>query len=151
MLNSTNQRLNFFVKSKHLKVSEFAIEIGTSQPTMSLILAGKRPLSRGMIARIKAHYPQLNVQWLLTGEGDMVVNSNSGGVSNFADRNGRIYNNSYVLEESAGEVEETIVEFNENTEPKELVREIHRLKALLFDRDEKIKILEEKLSQSKKK
>lgn len=119
---------------------------------MSQILAGKRTLSRGMIARIKAHYPQLNVQWLLTGEGEMVVNYHPGSsVSNFAEmNNSRIYNNSFVMEESAGEVEETIVEVNENSTPKDLIKEIHRLKAMLFDRDEQIRLLKEKLSQSKK-
>lgn len=150
MLNTTNQRLKFFVDSLHVSTTEFAREIGTSQSAMSAILLGQRPLSRGMTARIKAHYPKLNVAWLQTGEGDMVVNTQNGSVNQYVGGNGSNYNNSPVL----GGVEEdaniTVIELNEKSDPKDLMREIHRLKALLFDREQEIQKLKRDLSNKKK-
>lgn len=151
MLNTTNQRLKFFVDSLHVSTTEFATEIGTSQPAMSAILLGQRPLSRGMAARIKAHYPKLNVAWLQTGEGDMIINTHSGGINQYVGRDGNNYNNSPVF----GKVNEedkdiTIVELNENSDPKDLMREIHLLKALLFDREQEIQKLKRDLSDNKK-
>lgn len=151
MLNTTNQRLKFFVDSLHVSTTEFAVEIGTSQPAMSAILSGQRPLSRGMIARIKEHYPKLNVVWLKTGEGDMVVSTGNGSVNQFVGRDGNNYNNSPVF----GKVEEeetdiTIIELNENSAPKDLMNEIIRLRATLFSKDEEIKKLKRDLSDKKK-
>lgn len=143
-LNSTSQRLKFFIESKHLKARELAVEIGTSQPAVSEILNGKRTLSRGMIARIKAHYPQLNIQWLLTGEGDMAICSADKKTNNqFVGRDGNNYNESIVINED-GEKEDVFIELTEMSDPKDLMREIHRLKAIIFDRDEEIKRLKDK-------
>lgn len=153
MLNTTNQRLKFFVESLHVSTTEFATEIGTSQSAMSAILLGQRPLSRGMAARIKAHYPKLNVAWLQTGEGDMVVNTQNGSVNQYVGGDVNTYNNSPIFGEMVKETEDvdlTIVELNENSDPKALMREIHRLKALLFDREQEILKLKRDLSDKKK-
>lgn len=150
MLATKNQRLNFFVKSLHLKTSEFANEVGTSQPSMSLILTGKRALSRGMIARIKQKYPRLNISWLLTGEGSMVIDP-SIGISQYVGRDGNNYNNSIVEDKIDNDKDEIVlVELNEQSPPKELMTEIFRLKALLFDRDEEIKKIKTELSALRK-
>lgn len=150
MLNTTNQRLKFFVDSLHVSTTEFATEIGTSQSAMSAILLGQRPLSRGMTARIKAHYPKLNVVWLQTGEGDMVVNTQNGGVNQFVGRDGKNYNNCVLPTGQIEETDVTVIELNENSDPKDLMREIHRLKALVFDRDEEFKKLKRDLADKKK-
>ncbi len=150
MLNTTNQRLKFFVDSLHVSTTEFATEIGTSQSAMSAILLGQRPLSRGMTARIKAHYPKLNVTWLQTGEGDMVVNTQNGSVNQYVGRDGNNYSNSPIFGEVVEEADINILELNENSDPKDLMREIHRLKALLFDREQEIQKLKRDLSDKKK-
>lgn len=150
MLNTTNQRLKFFVDSLHISTTEFATEIGTSQSAMSAILLGKRPLSRGMTARIKAHYPKLNVAWLQIGEGDMVVNTQNGSVNQYVGGNGSNYNNSPILGKVEEDADITVIELNENSDPKDLMREIHRLKALLFDREQEIQKLKRDLANKKK-
>lgn len=154
MLNTTNQRLKFFVDSLHISKTEFATELGTSQPAMSQILSGKRSLSRGMIARIKTHYPRLNVMWLQTGEGDMTVNTQNSSITQIS-RDGNIYNNSPIFGNPVKETDEAetdinIIELNENSDPKDLMREIHRLKALLFDREQEIQKLKRDLADKKK-
>lgn len=150
MLNTTNQRLKFFVDSLHISTTEFATEIGTSQSAMSAILLGQRSLSRGMTARIKAHYPNLNVAWLQTGEGDMVLNTQNGSVNQYVGGNGRNYNNSPIFGEVEEDTNVTVIELNENSDPKDLMREIHRLKALLFDREQEIQKLKRDLVNKKK-
>lgn len=153
MLNSVNQRLRFFKDSLGLNTTEFATELGTSQSAMSHILAGRRPLSRGMIARIKRQYPKLNEAWLLTGEGDMVVCSSSSGNISYVNRDGTqqvansgsIIANNPMLSGQYTEVEETYIELTINSDPKDLMAEIHRLRSMLFSKDEEIKRLKEKL------
>lgn len=139
MYSATNQRLRFFINSLQITATQFALEIGTSQPSMSAILSGKRPISRGMAARIKKHYPQLNISWLENGQGDMLA-SDHGGVNQFIGHDGNIYNNSSVMTEK---VSEDIVEVNAGR----IGMEVYRLKAMIFDRDEEIKELKRQLAE----
>ena len=147
MLNTVNQRLDFFRQSLHISKTEFATELKTSQSAMSQILSGKRPLSRGMIARIKQNHPRLNEQWLLTGEGDMIICNDKGGIYQFVGRDGTNYNDSLVLEEK---VDEEVVELTEKSSGKKLMAEIHRLKILLFDKEEEFKKVKNELVETKK-
>ncbi len=80
-LGSPNARLDKFIRSMNITRTELALILGSSQPSMSAILSGGRNLSRGMIARIKEQYPMLNVDWLLTGNGEMLKDGNNGSVS----------------------------------------------------------------------
>lgn len=70
--SSANQRLARFLKIRGITQQQFAGIVGTSQPTASGILSGKRPLSTGMVARVSNNFPDLNQDWLLTGEGEML-------------------------------------------------------------------------------
>lgn len=147
--NTINQRLDFFRKSLHINKTEFATELKTSQPAISAILSGKRPLSRGMMARIKQLHPELNLIWLETVMGDMVITQHPGTVYQYTSQGGDNYNHSLVMPLQTDEVE--IVELNENSSPKDLMKEIHRLKALLFDKDEELKKVKRELVETKKK
>ena len=71
-LDTENFRLDEFMRIKKVSRTALAEQLGSSQPTISAILSGKRSLSRGMIARIGDLYPDLNTEWLLTGEGEMI-------------------------------------------------------------------------------
>ncbi len=71
-LLSAAQRLREFVAYLQISFSKFALTLGTSQAAISPIINCKRPLTSSMIARIKLHYPQLNDNWLATGEGEMI-------------------------------------------------------------------------------
>ena len=67
-----NMRLDQFINKMNISRTQLANELGSSQPTISAILLGKRNLTRGMVARICSNYPTLNRDWLLTGEGEML-------------------------------------------------------------------------------
>ncbi len=151
MPNTINQRLDFFRKSLHINKTELATELKTSQPAMSAILSGKRPLSRGMMARIKQLHPELNLIWLETGMGDMVTTQQPGSVYQYTNQGGDNYNHSLVMPQQVDEFEVEMVELNENSSPKDLMKEIHRLKALLFDKEEELKKVKKELVETKKK
>ncbi|MDE6415889.1 MAG: helix-turn-helix domain-containing protein [Duncaniella sp.] len=75
MKHTLNERLDIFRRHIGLSQTEFAESLGTSQPTISAILSGSRSLSKGMIARIRERFPDLNTEWMRTGEGKMLNSS----------------------------------------------------------------------------
>ncbi len=72
MDNSVNERLKLFIKSLRISVNKFEVQCGLSSSYVNNI---KKP-SFEAIDKIKKVYPQLNDEWLLTGEGDMILSIN---------------------------------------------------------------------------
>ena len=145
MLNTTNQRLNHFVKYLGLTHKEFAVELKTSQTAISAILSGSRSLSRGMVARIASKFPMLNLKWLHNGEGEMLNSNKDGGDSDFIGGNGDIIKKNTIIEEI---VEDSTVE-SVSDDPN-AATEITRLKSRLFDMEEEIASLKAKLKRKEK-
>lgn len=85
MESSENQRLKTFLESLRLTTTEFARVIETSQPAVSAIVSGKRAISKGMEARISDAYPQLNMDWLKTGKGEMIQSTATRSVNSVSD------------------------------------------------------------------
>lgn len=73
--HSSNSRLKDYLRAKEISGTALAVLLGSSQPTISAILTGNRGLSKGMIARISDKFPDLNIEWLLTGEGEMLADA----------------------------------------------------------------------------
>ena len=70
-------RLKTFLDSRQISVTQFADECGIPRPTGSQLLAGRnKKVSDEIIGKIHNAYPDLNVVWLMFGEGDMVKNVN---------------------------------------------------------------------------
>lgn len=66
------QRLNIFMESTGLTVSQFADKLAVPRPSMSQLLNGRnKKVSNEIIEKLHAVFPALNVSWLLFGEGDM--------------------------------------------------------------------------------
>lgn len=71
-------RLKFFMDKENITSSQFADSCRIPRPTMSQILNGRnKKISDELIAKIHAAYPRLSVLWLMFGEGDMAINSNT--------------------------------------------------------------------------
>lgn len=66
---SVKERLTTFVKSLNISKSEFCRQIGTSNAFISSIRVS---IQQDKIQSIASKYPQLNISWLLTGEGEML-------------------------------------------------------------------------------
>lgn len=71
-------RLKFFMESAKISISQFADTCSIPRPTMSQILNGRnKKISDELISKIHAAYPNLSVLWLMFGEGEMEINSNT--------------------------------------------------------------------------
>ncbi len=68
---AANQRVAQIRKSKQLTQKEFSELIGFSRSSLSEIESGTRCLNLGLVEAIKAAYPDINMDWLITGEGEM--------------------------------------------------------------------------------
>ena len=56
-----------------LSATRFADEIGVQRSSISHILSGRNKPSYDFIMRIVDKYPEIDVSWLLTGKGNMIV------------------------------------------------------------------------------
>ncbi len=71
-------RLMTFKDYTGLSSSQFADKAGIPRPTLSQFLNGRnKRLSDDLTAKLHTAYPELNVLWLLFGEGSMVKGSNN--------------------------------------------------------------------------
>lgn len=71
------ERLTAFRDYTGLTNSQFADRAGIPRPTLSQFLNGRnKRLSDDFTAKLHQAYPELNVLWLLFGEGDMVTAEN---------------------------------------------------------------------------
>lgn len=71
---STKERLKEFTKFKGISERSFCATIGVS-PTF--ISAMRKSMQPDKIESIKSHYPDLNIVWLLTGDGEMIHDPNT--------------------------------------------------------------------------
>lgn len=72
---SVRQRFESLLIELKINGSQLARELGISQTSVSRILNGSTlPSSKVLIPLLKA-YPQLDIKWLLIGEGEMFLNS----------------------------------------------------------------------------
>lgn len=68
---SMNQRLQLFLTAEGITQSQFADEIQVAKSSVSNILAGRNNPSYDFILNLSNHYPDLNLEWVLTGKGKM--------------------------------------------------------------------------------
>lgn len=70
-------RLKDFRESLNMSVTQFADVCGIPRPTMSQLLSGRnKKVSDELLRKFHQQFPQLNLMWLLFGEGDMLRSSN---------------------------------------------------------------------------
>lgn len=70
-------RLKTFINHLGIPVTQFADTCKIPRPTLSQLLNGRnKKVSDEIIRKLHVEYPQLNVAWLLFGEGDMLTSQN---------------------------------------------------------------------------
>ena len=69
-----NLRLQQFINAENITQSELADSIGVARGSISHVLSGRNKPSFDMIEKMAAHFPSLNVEWLITGRGKMYKN-----------------------------------------------------------------------------
>jgi hypothetical protein len=69
---SVKERLINYLKVKKIGQKRFALSIGRSSGYVNAISKSIQPAT---IHSISMHYPDLNIEWLMTGEGEMLKNT----------------------------------------------------------------------------
>lgn len=72
-----NVRLQQFLSAENLSQSQFADEIGVARASVSHIIAGRNKPGFDFMESVARHYPNLNLEWLITGKGKMFKTDNS--------------------------------------------------------------------------
>jgi phage repressor protein C with HTH and peptisase S24 domain len=75
--DSFHERLSRFISYLGLKPTSFEAEMGFSNGSISKLLNERRALGTDRLETIVAKYPELNVDWLITGKGEMLTVSGS--------------------------------------------------------------------------
>lgn len=71
MLNTVKERLTQYLKLKKISKTSFGKSIGVSN---SFVSSMRKSIAPDKIQSIALNYPDLNIEWLLTGEGAMLKN-----------------------------------------------------------------------------
>lgn len=70
-----NTRLQQFLAAENISQAQFAETIGVARASVSHILAGRNKPGFDFLESMIRHYPSLNLEWLLTGQGRMYSNA----------------------------------------------------------------------------
>ena len=73
------QRLRYYIESKDVSIRSFCIESDILYTSFHPILQDARPLGMNILKKIMDAYPNLNVNWLLTGKGNVEIDSDAEG------------------------------------------------------------------------
>ena len=72
------ERLKKFIAYKQYSSSEFADKINLPRPSLSQIMNGRnKKISNEVFEKIHFAFPELNMLWLMFGEGEMLNNANA--------------------------------------------------------------------------
>ncbi|MCU0437292.1 MAG: helix-turn-helix domain-containing protein [Raineya sp.] len=74
--NELSERIKIIIDLKELQPSKFADEIGVQRPNMSHIIAGRNKPGLDFLHKIVKRYPEVNINWLLSGLGEPLFNWN---------------------------------------------------------------------------
>ena len=74
MEQTVKDRLLYFLKTKRIRPAEFTRTFGVSRAYISSM---RKAPSNEMLEKISLEYPELNMEWLITGDGTM-IKANSG-------------------------------------------------------------------------
>ena len=66
-----NRRLLQFLQAENLTQTQFADILSVARGSVSHILAGRNKPGYDFMESLLLHYPNLNLEWLLTGQGKM--------------------------------------------------------------------------------
>lgn len=93
---ATDLKTNFEVFLKKIQRTHqvFYEEIDINEKTFTAQLKSVKGLHWETIARMKSAYPTLNLNWFLTGEGEMLLQGNAGSVQQI---NNGVVENSHVV------------------------------------------------------
>ncbi|WKS94559.1 helix-turn-helix domain-containing protein [Riemerella columbina] len=72
-----NDRISEIIKYSELTASDFADEIDVQRSSISHITSGRNKPSLDFIVKIKNRFPEIAWDWLINGEGEMLISQNT--------------------------------------------------------------------------
>ena len=72
-----NNRLQRFLDAENITQSQLAERLGVAKASISHILAGRNKPGFDFIQSMAQNYPDLNLDWLIAGKGNMYKSQNS--------------------------------------------------------------------------
>lgn len=105
---NASERIIKLLEYLELNAGSFAASIGKDRPQFIYdIIKGKtRNITPGLARQITSVYPRVNSVWLLTGEGDMLINDVAGSNNTSVAGNSNQVNCSSTLEKALDEISE---------------------------------------------
>ena len=100
-LDTVKERLLEYLKANRITQAEFGRMMGVSTAYVSTM---RESLSLDMQKKVKAAFPDLNMQWLIFGEGDMIIKGTSNNTQN--GQNTYINGSTSALEKAIDEIAE---------------------------------------------
>jgi len=74
MENSINQRVRQLLKNKKISVSSIADELNVAQTTLNSQINNENYLKASTLLAIVRKFPDVSLEWLISGEGEMFKN-----------------------------------------------------------------------------
>ncbi len=71
-MNKISERINQILHHYHLNAGEFAQRLGVQKSSISHLLSGRNKPSFLFITKLIEAFPEINIKWFLTGEGEMI-------------------------------------------------------------------------------
>jgi transcriptional regulator with XRE-family HTH domain len=71
-------RIKHLIEFKKLTATQFSEEIGIQRSSLSHVLSGRNKPSLDFMLKIKDRFPEVSLNWLLLGEGEMYENIDLG-------------------------------------------------------------------------
>lgn len=67
-----NEQIKKLMEVKNLSATQFSDEIGIQRSSLSHVLSGRNKPSLDFMIKIKSRFPDINLDWLLLGNGKMI-------------------------------------------------------------------------------
>lgn len=90
-------RLEFLLENLDYTASAFADKIGVQRSSLSHLLSGRNKPSLDFILKVDEAFPELNLKWLLKGEGHYLENENKNYVAQSPPKISQISNSAPTL------------------------------------------------------
>jgi len=72
-MDDTKTRIKKLLEHYHLSAGDFAKKIGVQKSSISHLLSGRNKPSFAFMNKLSLNFPEVNLRWLITGEGNMLT------------------------------------------------------------------------------
>ncbi len=76
-MNDRIDRINILIKYLGITKNSLALSSGLGPSNLNKMLGGEHSITDKTLHKICDAYPQINVEWLKTGEGEMIINNSN--------------------------------------------------------------------------